>query len=485
MRKMADIQEVFSYIDAHFEEYVKKLSDWVAIKSVSAWAETRKDVFQMVKHVAKELEDLGAQVELADNPLGNQKFPDGSEVPLPPILLGTLGNDPAKNTICIYGHLDVQPAKLDDGWDTEPFTLVDKSGKLYGRGSTDDKGPVLAWVNVIEAYKKLGRELPVNLKICFEGMEENGSEGLEELIISRKDTFFKGVDFVCISDNYWLGKEKPCITYGLRGVCYFFAEVTCAKQDLHSGIFGGCVHEAMTDLVNIFANLVDCHGNIKIPGIMDSVKAVTEEEKKIYETIDFDVVESRTDVGAKKLIHEGNEDAKVKTLMHRWRFPSLSLHGIEGAFDAPGSKTVIPMKVIGKFSIRIVPDQTPAEIEKLVVAHCKEVHRKSGSPNDIKISMGHGGQPWMSDPNHPHYVAGRNATKLVHNVEPDMTREGGSIPVTLVFQEATGENVMLLPMGCSDDGAHSQNEKINRSNFLNGTKLLAAYLEEVARIKKN
>jgi len=195
---MADIQEVFSYIDAHFEEYVKKLSDWVAIKSVSSWAETRKDVFQMVKHVVKELEDLGAQVELADNPLGYQKFPDGSEVPLPPILLGTLGNDPEKNTICIYGHLDVQPAKLDDGWDTEPFTLADRDGKLYGRGSTDDKGPVLGWVNVVEAYKDLGRELPVNLKICLEGMEENGSEGLEELIISRKDTFFKGcLLFLC------------------------------------------------------------------------------------------------------------------------------------------------------------------------------------------------------------------------------------------------------------------------------------------------
>jgi len=150
---MADIQEVFSYIDAHFEEYVKKLSDWVAIKSVSSWAETRKDVFQMVKHVAK---------------------------------------------ICIYGHLDVQPAKLDDGWDTEPFTLADRDGKLYGRGSTDDKGPVLGWVNVVEAYKDLGRELPVNLKICLEGMEENGSEGLEELIISRKDTFFKGcLLFLC------------------------------------------------------------------------------------------------------------------------------------------------------------------------------------------------------------------------------------------------------------------------------------------------
>lgn len=480
---MSDSDKVFSYIDAHIEEYIKKLGEWVAIKSVSAWSENRVDVIRMVEHVAKELELLGATVELAANPLGMQKCPDGSEIPLPPIILGTLGSDPKKKTVCIYGHLDVQPAKLDDGWDTDPFVLVEKDGKLYGRGSTDDKGPVLAWLNVIEAYKILGLELPVNLKICFEGMEENGSEGLDELIFARKDTFFKDVDYTCISDNYWLGKKKPCITYGLRGVCYFFAEVTCAKQDLHSGVFGGCVHEAMVDLVHILGSLVDTHGNIKVPGIHDSVKALTEEEKVLYKDIEFSVDESRDDIGAPKLIHEGQENAKEQTLMHRWRYPTLSIHGVEGAFDAPGSKTVIPKTVIGKFSLRIVPDQTPDEIEKLVIAHCEAVHKSSKSPNSLKVTMGHGGKCWMSDPNHPHFVAGRKATMRVHNVEPDMTREGGSIPVTLTFEEATGKNVMLLPMGCADDGAHSQNEKLNRSNFLLGTQLLAAYLDEVSKIQ--
>eukprot|EP00794_Sanderia_malayensis_P018074 gene18074-19883_t len=481
---MADISKIFSYIESHIDDYVKTLGEWVAIKSVSAWAESRGEVIRMVEHVAKELEKLGAEVELAKNPGGNQKFSDGTEVPLPPIILGVLGKDPKKKTICIYGHLDVQPAKKDDGWDTEPFVLEEKNGKMYGRGSTDDKGPVLAWLNVIDAYNKLGMELPVNLKICFEGMEECGSEGLDALIMSQKDTFFKDVDYTCISDNYWLGKEKPCITYGLRGICYFFAEITCAEKDLHSGVFGGCVHEAMVDLMKLMSSLVDTHGNIQIKGIHDSVKELTDQEKATYKDIDFDVAESRDDIGAVKLIHEDHVDAKAKTLMSRWRYPSLSIHGVEGAFDGAGSKTVIPKKVIGKFSMRLVPDQKPEEIEKLVIAHCEEVHKKSGSPNVLKMSMGHGGKPWMSNPDHPHFVAGRKATKLVHNVEPDMTREGGSIPVTLTFQEATGKSVMLLPMGCADDGAHSQNEKLNRSNFLLGTKLLAAYLEEVGKIKE-
>uniref|UniRef100_A0A3B4FPZ2 Cytosolic non-specific dipeptidase n=1 Tax=Pundamilia nyererei TaxID=303518 RepID=A0A3B4FPZ2_9CICH len=177
------------------------------------------------------------------------------EIPLPPIILGQLGSDPAKKTVCIYGHLDVQPANIDDGWDTEPFTLVEKDGKLYGRGSTDDKGPVLAWFNCIEAYQKIGKDLPINIKFCFEGMEESGSEGLDDLVFSRKDTFFKDVDYVCISDNYWLGKNKPCITYGLRGICYFFIEVkSCWIIDLHSGVFGGSVHEAMTDLIALMGS---------------------------------------------------------------------------------------------------------------------------------------------------------------------------------------------------------------------------------------
>lgn len=141
----------------------------------------------------------------------------------------------------MYGHLDVQPALIEDGWDSEPFELVERDGKLFGRGSTDDKGPVLCWLHAIEGFQKLGIEIPVNVKFIFEGMEESGSEGLDELLFARKDTFLADVDYVCISDNYWLGKEKPCITYGLRGVCYFFIEVQCADKDLHSGVFGGTV----------------------------------------------------------------------------------------------------------------------------------------------------------------------------------------------------------------------------------------------------
>lgn len=149
--------------------------------------------------------------------------------------------DASKKTVCVYGHLDVQPAMKSDGWDTEPFVLTEKDEKLYGRGSSDDKGPVLCWIHAIESYQSLGMPLPINLKFVFEGMEENGSKGLPEALSARKHDFFKDVDYVCVSDTPWFGKEKPSLSYGLRGICYFSVEVQCGSKDLHSGVHGGAV----------------------------------------------------------------------------------------------------------------------------------------------------------------------------------------------------------------------------------------------------
>nr|XP_039268771.1 cytosolic non-specific dipeptidase-like [Styela clava] len=473
---MSYLDNIFSHIDKNQDLYVKRLADAVAIKSVSTWPETRTEVVKMIEVVSEQIKKLGGNAELVD--IGVQTLPDGSKIPLPPVLFGNLGSDSKKKTVCIYGHLDVQPAKKDDGWDTEPFVLTEIDGKMFGRGSTDDKGPVLCWLNCIEAYQALKQDIPINIKFCFEGMEESGSEGLDELIESQKDIFFKDVDYICISDNYWLGKKKPCITYGLRGCCYFACEVACAKKDLHSGVFGGSVQEAMADLIAIMDSLTDSQGNILIPGINEQVAPVTEAERRLYETIDFDPDVYRRDIGTEKLRFTNKEDI----LMKRWRYPSLSLHGIEGAFDGAGAKTVIPRKVIGKFSVRIVPNQTQEQVEKDVIKHLKQVFAERNSSNKLNAYMIHGGKHWLADVDHPQYIAGRKAVKRVFGTEPDLTRDGCSIPVTLTFQEQTGKNVMLLPIGACDDGAHSQNEKLDRLNYINGTKLVAAYFHEVGMI---
>lgn len=221
----------------------------------------------------------------------------------------------------------------------------------------------------------------------------------------------------------------------------------------------------MTDLVWLLSTLVNKDGRILVTDLYKDVAPLLDNENEIYEAISFDVEEYKQNVGTKQLLH--NND-KTQLLMHRWRYPSLSIHGIEGAFYEPGQKTVIPRKVNGKFSIRIVPNQTPEQIEKYVVDYLQAKWAAHGSPNKLTVTMPHGGQTWSEDPNHPHYQAAKKATKHVYKTDPDMTREGGSIPVTITLQQATGKNVLLLPVGAGDDGAHSQNEKVDVRNYIEG-----------------
>ncbi len=427
----------------------------------------------MGEFLASELKSLGAEVQL--RPLGKQ--PHKEHLELPPVVIARYGNDSNKRTILVYGHYDVQPALKEDGWATEPFDLtVDDKGRMYGRGSTDDKGPVLGWLNAIEAHQKADMPFPVNLLMCFEGMEEYGSEGLDDFIEAEARQFFADADAVCISDNYWLGTEKPCLTYGLRGCNYYSIEISGPAQDLHSGVFGGTAHEPMTDLVRVMGSLVAPDGKILIKGIDDLVAPLTDAEKEIYQGISFTMDNLYESLGSKSALF----DDKDRTLMGRWRYPSLSLHGIEGAFSAPGAKTVIPAKVTGKFSIRTVPDMEIDAVNSLVFTHVNDAFKALGSKNTCNVSLQHAGKWWVASPRHWNFTAAGKAVEHVWGVKPDLTREGGSIPVTLTFEQATGKNVLLLPMGSSTDAAHSVNEKLDRRNYIEGIKLLGAYLHYVA-----
>ena len=367
-----------------------------------------------------ELQKLGAEVEA--RPLGPQ--PGKTNLDLPPVIVARYGNTPSKRTILVYGHYDVQPAAKEDGWATEPFTLsVDEKDRMFGRGSTDDKGPVLGWLNAIQAHQEASIDFPVNLLMCFEGMEEYGSEGLEAFIQkeAKPGGFFESADAVCISDNYWLGTEKPCLTYGLRGCSYYSISISGPGQDLHSGVFGGLAQEPMTDLVRVLGTLVDTQGKIQIPGITDMVAPVTEEEKALYGPIAFTMADLHQSLGSETTIHESKEP----TLMARWRYPSLSIHGVEGAFSSPGAKTVIPAKVVGKFSIRTVPDMEMAEVDELVFKHVKAKFAELRSKNSMQVWLQHAGPWWVASPKHWNFSAASRAVESVFHVKPDLTREGG------------------------------------------------------------
>nr|AAH55979.1 Darmin protein [Xenopus laevis]AAN86572.1 glutamate carboxypeptidase [Xenopus laevis] len=462
---------VFQYIDAHQDEFIQRLKDWVAIESDSSDPSKRDLVNKMMEMTKDYILKLGGSVEMAE--IGEQELSSGEKIPLPPVILAELGNDKSKPTVCFYGHMDVQPAKQTDGWLTEPYTVVEKDDNLYGRGTSDDKGQVLALLHALESVNVMG--LPVNVKLAIEGMEEVGSDGLEKLVEDKKDTFFSNVDYIVVTDTPWLSK-KPGITYGARGNCYFFIEVQGARRDLHSGGFGGTVHEAMSDLIYLLNTLADGKGRILVPGIYEAVAPVGENETDLYKNLEFSLEEMQADTGVKQFLHDTKEDL----LMHRWRYPSLSIHGIEGAFSGTGTKTVIPAKVIGKFSIRQVPNMEPSVVNKQVTDYLEAKFSERKSPNKIKVTMVIGAKPWLADMNEPQYLAARRAVKRVFNLEADMIRAGGTIPIAKTLEDVLGKSVMLLGIGGPDDAPHGQNEKISKYNYIEGTKLYASYLQELS-----
>ncbi|XP_026974568.1 beta-Ala-His dipeptidase isoform X5 [Sagmatias obliquidens] len=417
------LEKVFQYIDLHQDEFVQTLKEWVAVESdsVQPVLRLRRELLRMMDLAADRLRNLGAHVDLVD--AGFQQLPDGQSLPTPPIILAALGNDPKKPTVCFYGHLDVQPASREDGWVTDPHTLTEVDGKLYGRGTTDNKGPVLAWINAVSTFRALDEDLPVNVKFVIEGMEEAGSLALEELVQKEKAGFFSSVDYIVISDNLWVSRRTPALTWGTRGNSYFMVEVKCRDQDFHSGTFGGILNEPMADLVALLGSLVDSSGRILIPGIYDHVAPVTEEEKRTYEAIDLDLEEYRNSSQVKKFLF----DTKVKQ-------------------------------------------------------HLDYIFSKRNSSNQMTVSMTLGLHPWVANIRDNQYLAAKRAIKTVFGTEPDMIRDGSTIPIARIFQDAIQKSVMMLPLGAVDDGEHSQKEKINRWNYIEGSKLFAAFFLEMAKL---
>eukprot|EP00732_Lithocolla_globosa_P001089 Lithocolla_globosa_v1_NODE_485_length_3924_cov_498.966658.p2 type:complete len:356 gc:universal NODE_485_length_3924_cov_498.966658:1981-3048(+) len=353
---------------------------------------------------------------------------------------------------------------------------------MYGRGTTDDKGPVVGWLSAINSLQKAynSTKLPVNIKFVFEGMEECGSEGLDDFVLKEKNGFLKNIDYISISDNYWLGKKTPCLTYGLRGISYFCVEIKGPGQDLHSGIYGGSVYEPMTDLIHLFGKLTDTNGNLMIPGIYDQVTPVTEEELETYSNLDYTMETFLDSIhSSKKNDTSLHPDDVTKNLMSRWRYPCLSIHGIEGAFSASGAKTVIPYRVIGKFSIRIVPKMEQNDVNQMVLSYLEQQFKQLGTKNTMKATVIHSGNYFLSDIRHPNFQAASRALFRVFGKQPNLTREGGSIPVAVTFQNILEKNVVLLPMGACDDGPHSAKEKLDKTNFVDGIRAMGTYLHEL------
>ncbi|KAN0084531.1 hypothetical protein V8E55_008035 [Tylopilus felleus] len=470
---MSNEQKFFDYVDRSILGFVDRLLEAVRIPSISGDAAHEDDVKRMQTWLTDELKSLGVSI-------------DASPAEVPSLVLGRInGVEGSTKTVLVYGHYDVQPVS---GWAAQnadsphPFTPTritqGNTDKVVGRGTTDDKGPVTGWLNVLDAHQKIDAKLPVNVRFLFEGTEESGNPAFEPWIAAeskKPNGFFAGIDCVCITDNYWFNARHPTLAYGLRGAAVFTVKITGAKNDLHSGIYGRMVHEPMTDMIQLLGKLVDTNGVIKVPGVELLVAPPTEEERQRYKDLGYTVEDLEKDTGARV---ELSEDP-VELLMGRMRYPSLSIHGIDGGRVG----TIIPREVTGRFSLRLVEPQTPDVVATLVQNYLHEQFRASKSLNKIDVQYGFGALPWIGDKDHWNFQAAFAATKSVYGIEPFYTLEGGSVPLVFTLQnEIPGKpNVLLLPMGRSDDGAHSLSEKVDIFNYINGTKVYGAYLYEVAK----
>ncbi|CAK9304540.1 unnamed protein product [Gordionus sp. m RMFG-2023] len=484
------LENFFKAIDYRKDFFIERLAQAVDIPSVSSQSESQGDLLYMLEWAGDILKNLGFSWQIKIPTLSNNsKYRSSLKYPF---LFGHLPiaqkiREQTLNkskTLLIYGHVDVVAAKYSDGWEqSDPFVLERKNGFLKGRGTTDDKGPVVAWLNALSVLKEeLGNDCfpPLNIKIFLETGEEIGSPGLRK-ILSNEATFFNDIDYLVVTDNSWLTNHKPCLTYGLRGMVYFSLEIKGPfNQDLHSGIYGGPVDEPLQESVYLLASLVDKDGKILIPEIYDDVLPLEEPENASYSSIQF----NDKNPGAYYVA------SKNEVLAKKWRWPSLSIHGVEGSVSQKGDvKTVIPHRILSKFSIRLVPDQDPERVKALVRTYLEELHANwtmgKEDTNTMTLESLHEGiQAWYNPnpQNNPVFIIAEKAVKRVYGLKPDYTREGGTIPAVVYLSQAVPSptNVILLPIGTADDGAHSQNEKISEQHFMNGTKLMLAYIYELS-----
>lgn len=448
------------------EEMIEFLGKLVTMPSISADKTYAPDSRKTAEFIKGKLEELGTEVKIVENKVEGKN----------PLIMGKLGSDPSKKTLICYSHYDVQPASLDDGWATEPFQMTAKDdGYLYGRGTNDDKGPITALYFALKELQEKG-ELPVNIAFLYEGEEESSSGGFEETVSENMD-FYGNIDGIMVLDTSWFGDATPSMDYGFRGIVYMSISITGPNADQHSGLVGGTIREPMTDLSHLFTKLIDLDGKVLIDGFYENVKKMTDAEAKLYENIEFDMEAHKKFLGMKRMI---SDDPK-EVLMNGWRNPSLSIHGVQGAFYGPGAKTVVPGTVIGKISARIVPDQQPNEIAEKIKAYVEKEFSKLDSPNTLKVESLGEGDWWYGDVNNFLFKAGHKAITDYWKMEPSYARSGGSIPIIPFMEKNFSAPAIGLGVGQSTDGAHSQNERIRVKNLVGAKEVLKHMFVEIGK----
>lgn len=457
------MKKILSFVDSSKQNYLDELKTFLAIPSVSSQKDWDNDTRRCAEWVRDQMLKIGLSKSQIFETKGH------------PIVYGELITDSKKPTILFYGHYDVQPVDPLNLWTTPPFEADVRNGNLYARGSVDDKGQVFAHFKAIEAILKHEKELPVNIKMLIEGEEEVGSANLENFVKENKKML--KADLVLISDSAMYAKGIPSICYGLRGLAYMEIEVVGPNRDLHSGSFGGAVHNPIQALSEIISSLHDENGKVTIPGFYNDVQKITSKERKAFSKLPFSDKKYMKDLGIAKLYGEKGFSTNERT----WVRPTLECNGIWGGYTGEGAKTVLPSKATAKISMRLVPNQTSKKMEKLFSNHIKKI-----APKSIQVSVKalHGGEAVVTPLKSPGVKAAVSALQKAFGKSPLFQREGGSIPIVVQFKHLLGLDTVLLGFGLPDENAHSPDEHINLDNFFGGIRTAIYFYYDLPQFLK-
>jgi len=388
-----------------------------------------------------------------------------------PVVVAKTPRDPAKRTVLIYGHYDVQPAEPINLWTSPPFDPVIRDGRIFGRGASDNKGQILAHILGVEEALNEG-ELPVNVVFLIEGEEEVGSKHLRAFLESHREEL--ACDAIAISDTGMAADGYPTLSYALRGIATMEVRVKGPAMDLHSGIYGGAVANPVTAAARLVASLHDTNGRVAIEGFYDAVQPMAEWERAAVQESPVTDEAIAAQAGVEVLTGEVGYSA-VERIGAR---PTAEINGFGGGYQGEGSKTVLPSEAFFKLSFRLVPDQHPDAVLALARRHF-ERHCPVGVTLDM--TDGHGGEAFFLDPTLPDGMAARRALEQVFGKKPALMREGGSIPILAEFQRILGRSALLLALASPDCRAHAPDENFPVENFLLGIRLNKALLRELAK----
>jgi acetylornithine deacetylase/succinyl-diaminopimelate desuccinylase-like protein len=451
--------------------FVEELKALLRIPSISTDPGHAGDVRLAAELIAAELSRIGMEkVSLIET--NAAAHPGGHPLVYAEYMHATPINGRPAPTVLLYGHYDVQPPEPLNEWHTPPFEPTEREGNLYARGAVDDKGQMWMHVKALEALFSANEgKLPVNIRVLIEGEEEVGGEGIATFVRTHPEQL--SAEVALLSDSSMFAPDLPTLCVGLRGMIYTEIEARGPQSDLHSGRYGGVAPNPFIALAQIIAKLKDEEGKILIPGFYDKVARPSDEELKSWKELPFDEEHYRkTEVGSTELIGEQGYSILERT----WARPTLEVHGMPGGFIGEGAKTVIPARAAAKVSMRLVPDQTPAEAFELCQAYVKSICPKGIT---VEIRLIHSGEAIVVSTDNPYVRAATSAMHEVFGKDTVCIRSGGSIPVVGDFTRELGIPSILMGFGLPDDNLHAPNEKFHLRNFHRGIESIILFLSNL------